>query len=202
MKTAPSALTPLVRSDAVGAILGELFSDPDAEPTIAEVARRTNVLPAVAHKEIGRLVAAQVLTDRRQGNNRLVRVNSAHPLHRPMSEILAATYGPVPTLRAVLKSTPGVDAAFIYGSWAARRAGEPGAFPRDLDVMVIGSVEMDDLIEAQQTAHERTGLEVNMHRVTPEAWAQREANPFLATVASRPLVWIIQEGGAQTSDIA
>ena len=193
MKALPAVLTPFVRSDAVGAILAEVFADPSQELTIAELARRTGVLPAVVHREIGRLVSSGVLTDRREGNNRLVKVNPNHPLYGPMAEIIAMTYGPVPVLRSLLQAQPGVDEAFIYGSWAARRCGEPGPPPRDIDVLVVGDLAIDDLIQVQNDAREQLHSDVNIHRVTAEAWQNPDGNPFLTTVLSRPLIPILQK---------
>ena len=187
----PPTLTPFVRSDAVGAILAEVFAEPTQELTIAEVARRADVLPAVAHREIGRLVSGGVLTDRREGNNRLVRVNLDHPLYRPMAEIVAAAYGPVPVLRSLLEAKPGVEAAYIYGSWAARRAGEPGPPPRDIDVVVIGSLGLDEMIQIQEAARDQLRIDVNIHRVDQSSWDHPDGNPFLTTVTSRPLVQIV-----------
>jgi predicted nucleotidyltransferase len=188
VKTLPSALTPFVRSDTVGAILAEAFVHPDSEYTIAELTRRTGALPAVAHKEISRLVGTAVFTDRREGNNRLIRVNQSHPLYRPTSEIIAATYGPVPVLRELLEGVPGVREAFIYGSWAARRAGQTGSFPHDIDVMVVGDLSVDALLEIQAAARESLGLDVNLHRTTVASWDARLSDPFLSEVASRPVV--------------
>ncbi len=197
MKIMPSTLTPFVRSDAVGALLAESFTDPAAEWTIAELGRRAGVGPAVAHKEIARLLDGGVLLDRKEGRNRLVRVNQEHPLYAPMAEIIAATYGPVPVLRQLLQGRDGVERAFLYGSWAARRAGQAGPSPRDLDVMVVGNLDIDDLLEIQQAASDQLHLEVNIHRTTPAAWAHPAENPFLATVATRPLVWI---AGTEATD--
>jgi hypothetical protein len=188
VKTLPPALTPFVRSDAVGAILAETFLHPGRELSISEVARRAGVLPAVAHREIGRLVEAGVLTDRRDGNNRLVTVNQDHPLFAPMNEIIQATYGPVPVLRELLGAVAGIREAFVYGSWAARRSGEPGAFPGDIDLMLVGDVDVDTVIEVEQAARERLGMVVNVHRTTVDAWEHRNGNPFLETVASRPMI--------------
>ncbi|MDR0782950.1 MAG: helix-turn-helix domain-containing protein [Propionibacteriaceae bacterium] len=187
----PSVLTPFVRSDAVGAILAEVFADPQQELTFAEVARRAEVLPAVAHRELGRLVDSGVLTDRREGNNRLVRVNPDHPLYRAMSEVIAMTYGPVPVLRDLLNGLSGVKEAFIYGSWAARRLGETGPPPRDIDVLVVGSLDVDTLVELQDLAREKLRIDVNIHRATVSAWESPDGNPFLINVASRPLVRLI-----------
>ncbi|MCL2848517.1 MAG: hypothetical protein FWE61_00550 [Micrococcales bacterium] len=186
MKTGPSALTPFVRSDAQGAVLAETMADPGVELSISEVARRTGLLPAVAHREVTRLVDAAVLHDRRDGNNRLVRANTDHPLWSLMSQLVIETYGPVPVLRGLLAEVPGVEHAYLYGSWAARRAGHNGPPPRDIDVLVVGSPARTDLLDVADAARARLHTEVNIHLTTTEAWAER-ADPFLATVASRPL---------------
>ena len=180
-------LTPFLRSDAQGAVLAETLLDPSAELTIAEIGRRAGVLPAVAHREVTRLIDADVLRDRREGNNRLVRANTAHPLWPLMSQIVTETYGPVPVLRTVLVAVPGIRRAYIYGSWAARRAGQPGPPPRDIDVLVVGHPSRTALLDAADAAQQRLHTEVNINATTPDAWAAKD-DPFLVTVASRPLV--------------
>lgn len=189
-------LTPFVRSDAQGAVLAEVFLNPTQELSIAEIGRRSELLPAVSHREVTRLIDADVLTDRRDGRNRLVSVNKNHPLYLPMSEIIAATYGPVPVLRSELKAVDGIDEAFIYGSWAARYSGEPGLMPRDIDLLVIGRVTRANLYHVAARAGEKIRREVNAHRTSAEAWQlatakSPNADGFLSTVASRPLVRIV-----------
>jgi len=196
VKNLPAVLAPFIRSDAIGAILSEVFLHPSTDFTLAELARRTGTLPAVVHKEVSRLVDGQVLLDRREGKNRLVHVNQAHPLYAPMGEIIATTYGPVPVLRDLLSGLDGVVEAFIFGSWAARRAGQAGGFPRDIDVMVIGELSVDDLLAVQAEAHEQLGLEVNIHRSSLQDWRDRSDNPFLTEVASRPVVELLRKEGA------
>ncbi len=67
------------------------------------------------------------------------------------------TYGPVAVLGELLASVPGVAEAYVYGSWAARYRGQAGDVPRDVDVLVIGDADEDDLYEAARAA-ERTRL--------------------------------------------
>ena len=177
--------------------MAELFLHPNQELTLAEVTRRTGLAQAVVHKEVSRLVNGGVLTDRREGNNRLVRVAVNHPLFRPMAQIIAAAYGPVPVLRDLLGPIDTVAEAFIYGSWAARRSGEVGLPPRDIDVMVVGDLSVDDMIDVQEAARSHLGLEVNVHRTTPAAWAARDCDPFLSQVASQPVVPLV---GKEPSD--
>jgi len=104
-----------------------------------------------------------------------------------MSQIVTETYGPVPVLRTVLVAVPGIRRAYIYGSWAARRAGQPGPPPRDIDVLVVGHPSRTALLDAADAAQQRLHTEVNINATTPDAWAAKD-DPFLVTVASRPLV--------------
>jgi len=188
VKSLPSQLTPFVRSDAIGALLAETLGHPDAEFTLAELGRLTGVSAPVVHREVSRLVDAAVLRDRVEGRNRLVRANPDHPLYGPMREIIAATYGPVPVLRAAFDGVEGVAKVYIYGSWAARRSGEPGESPNDVDVLVVGDVPRRRLSEIASAASDDLAVPVNITRASYEDWEAAEPSPFLRTVRSRPLV--------------
>ncbi|WP_062387516.1 hypothetical protein [Demequina iriomotensis] len=191
MKTLPSALTPFVRSDVSGALLAETLGRADEEFSLAELGRLTGAGAGVVHKEVGRLVDAGVLRDRTVGRNRMVRANTEHPLFALMEEIIAATYGPVPVLREVLADIDGIDDAYIYGSWAARRSGEAGEFPHDIDVLVVGTASRRGLSDAAKAASESLGVEVNVARVSREEWDADDPAPFLATVKDRPMVALL-----------
>jgi hypothetical protein len=45
---------------------------------------------------------------------RLVRAVTGSPISRPLTDLLAVTYGPLPVLTDLLADTDGVTAAFIY----------------------------------------------------------------------------------------
>ncbi|WP_020580008.1 hypothetical protein [Actinopolymorpha alba] len=88
----------------------------------------------------------------------------------------------------LLAGVSGVDEAFIYGSWAARHAGEPGPVPADLDVLVVGTADLDDLDTLERQARDRLGFDVHIHRTSREAWDEPADDPFLSHVRDRPLI--------------
>ncbi|WP_434615398.1 nucleotidyltransferase domain-containing protein [Arthrobacter sp. A5] len=104
-----------------------------------------------------------------------------------MAEIITDTYGPRPVLEDLLAEVDGIEAAYIYGSWAARRTGTPGPPPNDVDVLVIGSASRSALGDVAAEAGNRLAREVNIHRVTREAWEAAQG-PFERTVKSRPMI--------------
>lgn len=188
MKPSHSQLTPFVRSDAVGAILAELLGHPDRELSLSELGRRTGVSAPVVHREVSRLVDTDVLLDRYEGRNRLVRANEEHALFTLMRDLISATYGPVPVLRELFDKVEGIDQALIYGSWAARRAGLSGPYPNDIDVLVIGSTPRKLLATIAARAEERLSLPVNVTRLGPDDWSADTPSPFVATLRERPFV--------------
>ena len=101
---------------------------------------------------------------------------------------MAVTFGPVPVLRELLADVSGVRQAWIYGSWAARYAQQPGPVPGDIDVLVVGTVDPDALDDVADVATGRLGREVSIRRVRPQAWYAADADPFRVTVTSRPMV--------------
>lgn len=118
---------------------------------------------------------------------RLLRAAGDTAVSRPLTDLLAVTYGPVPVLTDLIAEVAGVEVALIYGSWAARYRGHPGPVPPDVDLLVVGSADRDDLDDLATRAQGRLGRPVNVRRVRPAAWAD-SADPFVASVRSQPTV--------------
>lgn len=190
MRTDPPALLPLLRSQVQGNLLALTYLNPTREYTVTEAARRIGASVKATQQEVARLTTAGILADRRHGNNRLVRAVTDSPLSRPLTDLLVVTYGPLPVMAEELRGVPGIDSAYLYGSWAARYSGEPGPPPNDVDVLVIGEADPDDLDLAAQRAEARLGgREVNIRRVRARAWEQQSGtDAFLVSVRAHPLV--------------
>ena len=189
MRTAPPALLPLLRSHVQGGLLALLYLHPDREYSLTDVARQIGATVKSVHVEAGRLVQAGLVADRRIGNTRLLRAGDRSPLTRPLTDLLAVTYGPLPVLTDLLAPVPGVAQAYIYGSWAARYQGEGGPLPADIDVLVVGTADLDDLDEVARRAAQVLGREVNIRRVRPGTWHDPDpTDVFLSSVRDRPLV--------------
>ncbi|MDR0345479.1 MAG: MarR family transcriptional regulator [Nocardiopsaceae bacterium] len=190
MASSPDALLPILRSPRQGELLAWLFLDPDeGEYSTSDLARRLGVSQPTISREADRLAASGLITERRYGRLRLLRANMDTPIARPLTDLLAVSYGPLPVLAGRLAPIHGIEHAFIYGSWAARHQGEPGPVPRDVDVLVVGDADIGELYDAAQDAERILRREVNVRQVSPEAWAHERA-AFLETVRSRPLTEI------------
>lgn len=181
-----SVLAPLLRSETQAQLLAALLLQPGREASIAELARETGTDAGNLHAEVERLVRAGILADRRVGRTRLLRASDS-PLIRPLADLLALGYGPKTTVEDAMRGMPGIEHAYIGGSWAARYNGENGPFPHDIDVIVIGSPDRDDVTEAVVDALTANGHDAQVIFRTPSAW--REArDAFTRTAKTGPLV--------------
>ena len=189
MENNPSWLLPLLRSRVTGALLALLYLHPDRDYSLTEAGKAIGASPKVMSTETDRLVTAGLVRDARRGQTRLIRAVTDGPVTRPLTDLLAVTYGPLPILSDLLSGVPGVEQAYIYGSWAARYLGEPGPVPRDVDVLVVGSADEDNLYDLARQAEDRLGREVNISEVSPQYWeAPDPGDSFMRHVRERPLV--------------
>lgn len=171
-------------------MLAALYLHPDRERTITSLAGEVGVSAPTIARDVDRLTTSSYLLDRQSGRNRYVRVNTAHPLFRPMREIIQYSYGPLAVLPDILGDIRGVVQAYVFGSWAARYQGEEGPDPQDIDVLVIGRPERMAVYEAAAVATQRLGKETNIHMISQEQWDRAE-DVFVQTVKAKPHVKVL-----------
>lgn len=180
-------------------MLAATYLNPDREYNITELAQHADAAVQAVAREVSRLVEAGLLSDRRAGTARLVRSVQDSLVTRPLTDVLAVTFGPLPVLTEALSEVPGVEEAFVCGSWAARYSGEPGPVPGDVDVLVVGDVDADELDERARAAEELLRREVNIRRVRRVAW-ESGTDPFIATVRAHPLVALRKHATSATAE--
>jgi DNA-binding transcriptional ArsR family regulator len=180
VRTAPPLTAPLFRSDGQARLLAEIFLSGADELNLHELAQRAGLAYGTVHREVGRLLDAGLLTERRVGQARLVRPDPRSPLTQPVRDLLLVSAGPVPLLAAELTEIAGVQAAFLYGSFAARVHGEPGEAPHDIDVMVVGTPDPMAVYDACRRVGDQVRREINPTIMTHEEIA--EPSGFLTQV--------------------
>ena len=182
----PVTLLPLFRSQTQALVLTRLLMGP-GEESITDLARAVGAYKNAVKHEVDRLEEAGLVASRSVGRSRLVSVSAEEPVRSILMDLVLHTYGPLHVIGQELVDVEGVSAAYIYGSWAARYARQPGPLPGDIDVLVIGAPDRDDLFEATGRAASRLGKDVNAHVVSATAWA-KPTGAFLQSVKANALV--------------
>jgi len=181
-------LLPILRSQQQGEILALLLGDPDLELSLTEIAERTGTPYPSVHREIERAEQTGLVTTRKVGNTRLVRADTASPYYAGLSDVLTKAFGVPAVIAQALHRVTGISGAYIYGSWAARRAGQPGQRPvGDIDVLVLGTPDRDQLFGALSAAEGRLGRPVQA-TIRDADWLDRGSGSFHDTVTTRPLL--------------
>jgi DNA-binding transcriptional ArsR family regulator len=192
-RPAPSLL-PILRSQQQGEILALLLGDPDVELSLTEIARRTGAPHPSVFREVQRAERAGLLTTRKVGNTRLVRADATSPYYAGLADVLTRAFGVPAVLTEALRPVEGIAEAYIYGSWAARHAGQPGQRPvGDIDVLVLGEPDRDQLFEALSEAERHLGRPVEA-TIRDAAWLDSGTGSFHETVISRPLLRLALPG--------
>jgi len=191
MQAPAPPLMPLLRSRLQAELLTLVLLTPGREWSLTELAERAGASVSSAQREMARAEDAGVISSRRLGNTRLVSAADS-PLTGPLTELLLRSFGPRQIVAEELAGLAGIEEAYLFGSWAARYTGQPGRAPADIDVLVIGDPDRDELDEAAQRAGSRLAREVNV-TVRPSRWWHQGGDGFHAEVTRRPLVAVYAE---------
>lgn len=195
MKEAAPVLLPLLRTRTQGEIITWIMLHPGVEHSLTEIASAVGTSTPTVMREVERLAESGLVSTRRRGNQRMVRVTTDNPVRRPLADLLMVTFGPIGVLRDAVADVPRIDTALIYGSWAARYRQQPGNVPNDVDVLIIGTPDRGVLDDAMETAERTLRREVNYRLITPDEWIA-DAGSFKTTLLSRPVVYLIGDPDA------
>ncbi|MBZ4631637.1 MULTISPECIES: helix-turn-helix domain-containing protein [Mycobacterium] len=196
MRSEAPSLMPIFRSRHQAEFLAQLLTHPGEEYSLSELSRAIGVPLTTLHREAERLAAAGLIRERKLGKNRMVSANTDNPAAAPLTQLLSLTFGPVAVIGEEFGGINGVEAIVIFGSWAARYAGEPGLPPNDIDVLVIGEAGQFDVFSAADRAQQRLGVEVNPQQCSAERWANPGDDPLIGEIRRRPHTVAFQRDGA------
>src|SRR2546423_7115904 len=170
MRTSAPELLPIFRTRLQSDLLACLFLlEPDGE-SLARLARQLRTDPATVQREAERLERSGILKSDRVGRTRVVRVDSASPVYPELRALVLKALGPAPVLARTLRQIEGIQAAYIFGSWARRASGEPGPLPRDIDLLVVSEVDPNAVYSAVREVEDGLGVEINPVVVADEEW--------------------------------
>ena len=175
------------------ALLSLLFGHADEWFHLRQIARESGMSAGTAHRELGVMVNLGLVL--REPNETSVRfkANTEASVFAELKSLLAKTSGAPELLRAGLGELgDAVSGAFIYGSVARgeERAGS------DIDLMIVGSVSLANVLKALRPAIEKLRREVNPTVYTSEEFVRKaqQGHAFIQRVLAEPKIYLI--GGA------
>jgi predicted nucleotidyltransferase len=187
MRVPAPPLLPIFRSHLQGELLALTLADPSRQWTIDELSARTAQPYQTVATEVRRLQEAELLSVTTVGRTKLLTADPTNPYLGPLTRLAIMAFGPPLVIGEEFAEVADIEAIHIYGSWAARYDGEPGPPPNDIDVLVIGRADRDDLYDAAQRAQQRLGREVNVTQRTRKQW-ETATDGFTEQVRNSPMI--------------
>ncbi len=190
MRTQPYDLLPIFRSRLQAEILALLFLAPAETLAGAEVQSRSRGTEPTVRRHLSELENAGLIQSEHVGRTKLFRAATDSPLFAPLRELLERTMGVEQKLARQLGEVPGIESAAIFGSWASGESLRPDS---DIDVLVIGEVDLDELADVASDVERTAGREINfvVYRRPEFNRKAAQGNGFVAAVLSgkvKPLI--------------
>jgi len=184
----PPARLPIFRSAEQARLLQRLYLWPGRDWTFQELAQG-GLSSATVDRELAVLVQAGMVAAERVGRTRIFTAQTRSPLYRPLRQLLERTLGAEVLLQQALRQVEGVDAAAIFGSWAAGSSSDES----DLDLLVVGDIDYNRLVEATQPVGRALGRELNVVSYSTREMMEKlaGADGFLTRVLERPIVNLV-----------
>jgi predicted nucleotidyltransferase len=173
-------------------VLSLLLLHPDRALHVREIARLTGTTAGTVNKELSRLHRAGLLQREAVGNQVRYSADRESPIYEELSSILRKTVGLADVLADALTpaaETGAVELAFVFGS-IARSTESPRS---DVDVMLIGEIDLDEAVRLLYPAGVTLGREVNPKIYTKAQWRKAMATkePFVREILAQPKIYLI-----------
>lgn len=185
-------LARVLASRALAHLILYFVLHPDAVPHFRALQRVTGISSRSLQHELARLEGLGVLM--REPDGRLMRFRRAgdHPRWFVLRDLVREFAEPRALLRTALVEVPGIEAAFIYGSFAR---GDMHA-ESDIDIFALGDSlkSLDTRLTLTRGTLEAAMLlnrEVNVTRYTREKLEARRDDGFLSAVLAGPKTWLV-----------
>jgi DNA-binding transcriptional ArsR family regulator len=188
MKVSGPPLLPILRSENQARLLTAILLSPEREFTHSELANEVGVSLSTVTREVQRASEAGLVVTREVGRAKVVSADTNSVLSEPLTRLLLLSFGPAVVVAEELANIGGIEAAYIFGSWAARYVGQAGPSPQDLDVLIIGTPDRDVVYAAADGIERRVGRPVQVTFRSLTRWNEPGEDSFLQEVRKRPLV--------------
>ena len=170
-------------------LLRRLYEAPLARLHLRELARGAHTSAGTAARELGRLEGMGLVSRVAEGAQVYFQANASSPLYASVRDLVRLTIGAADVVRQALDGLPGVESAVIFGSYAA----ETMTATSDIDLLVVGAPDRDDLTERLERAEREVRRPVNEIVMTVAELDRRRAagDGLIRSIDAGPTVRVI-----------
>lgn len=176
----------LITSRTKRSLLKLFLTNPERAFYTREIAKLTGEPLSAVRRELGHLEKAGLLKACPQGNLRLYQADREFPYFAELKRIVYGTIALGDHLRERLAGSKGLKLAFVYGSVARDEETERS----DVDLLVVGEVEEDQLRGTVEEIESDTGRPVNYTLMGEQEFIDRIAasDAFVSRLLKEPKI--------------
>jgi predicted nucleotidyltransferase len=164
-------------------------TNPNKKYYLRELERILNYSVANIRRELIKLERSGLFLRENKGNLVYYYLNHSYPLFNEFKSIIIKTSGVPKILRDVLIKFKGIRQAFIYGPFAKGEEREDS----DIDILIIGKVDEDKLIEGLSKLEQEFQREINYYIYEKEDFDRKKKtdNSFISGISKMEKIFII-----------
>ena len=190
MRTPLTSVGDLLFGQIRGRVLALLYGAPEESFFVRQIARQIEGSVGTVQRELAQLTDVGLIKRSKVGSQVFYRANQQHSEFPELRALLAKTTGIFQMLKTALAPLSAhIQIAFVYGSVAR---GEEKA-TSDIDLMVIGSASLDEVLDAVAPVEKQLGRPINPTIYTTEELKNRlhSGNHFLQSLLESKKVFLI-----------
>jgi len=172
------------------AVLTLLFGHPGERFYQRQVIQSIGLGSGTVQRELEQLGNAGILNRTVEGRQTYFQVNRQCPIFDELRGIVRKTFGISQVLREVLWKFGGrIEIAFVFGSIATGTESSAS----DIDLLIVGDVEMMEIVSATANAQRELGREINPSIYPLPEFRRKlgEGHHFLTRVVESPKMFLI-----------
>jgi len=184
------------RSKTREAILALYFSHPEKKYYLRQLEKILHFPVQNIRRELINLEKNSIFKREKSGNQVFYFLNRKSPIYSDIRNIISKTIGIENQIRESLSGISGIKKAFIFGSFAD---GTQDTLS-DIDIIIMGDIDEDVLIEKISRLENKFEREINYHIYSEKEFRERrnEENSFISKILSKPMIFLIGENENNT----
>jgi predicted nucleotidyltransferase len=165
------------------------FTNHDKKYYLRELERILNYSVGNIRRELIKLESAGLFLSEKKGNQLYYYLNQSYPLFDELKSIIFKTSGVSRLLYDVLINFKGITHAFIYGSFAKGEERENS----DIDLMIIGKINEDKLINELNKLEQKLQREINYNLYSKDEFEEKKekGNSFILDIIEGKKIFLI-----------
>ncbi|MDO9579486.1 MAG: nucleotidyltransferase domain-containing protein [Bacteroidales bacterium] len=179
----------ITKSKTRKAILQLYFSHPEKKYYLRQLEKILHFPVQNIRRELINLEKNGMFKREKSGNQVYYFLNRESPVYSDIRNIVSKTIGIENQIKESLSGINDINKAFIFGSFAD---GTQDSLS-DIDILIVGDVNEDTLIEEIYRLENKFEREINYHIYGEKEFEERikEKNSFISKILLKPVVFLI-----------